>query len=94
MVIIVQEPDILVYHHVGHNIDDLFAFAVYKGTTARLGLGHLPCSLARGISRMTQRCFNTIFSEVICSRLHLDMVTIKPTIKTAPPSRNFHETFL
>ena len=25
-----------------------------------------------------QRCFNTI---VICSRLHLDMVTIKPTIK-------------
>ena len=43
MVIIVQEPDILVYHHVGHNyIDDPFAFAVYKGTTARLGLGHLP----------------------------------------------------
>ena len=36
MVIIVQEPEILVDHCVGHNIDDPFAIAVYKGITARL----------------------------------------------------------
>ena len=41
MVIIVQEPDTLVYHCVGYNIDDHFAIAVNEGnTTARLGLGH------------------------------------------------------
>ena len=34
MVIIVQEPEIPVYHRVGHNIDDTFSIAAYKGTTA------------------------------------------------------------
>ena len=33
-----------VYHHIGHNIDDPLAIAVYKGTTARLRLGHTPHS--------------------------------------------------
>ena len=39
VVIIVQEPEILVYHRVGHNITKPFAIAVYKGTTTRLRLG-------------------------------------------------------
>ena len=39
MVIIEQEPEMLVYHCVGHNIDDPFAIAVYKGNATRLGLG-------------------------------------------------------
>ena len=33
MVIIVQEPEILVYHRVGQNIVDPIAIAVYNGTT-------------------------------------------------------------
>ena len=41
MVIIMQE---LIYHRVGHNIDDTFAIAVYKGTSARLGFDYVPHS--------------------------------------------------
>ena len=44
MVIVIQEPEILAYHRIGHKIDDPFAVAVYKGTAVRLGLGHIPCS--------------------------------------------------
>ena len=36
MVIIVQEPEILVYYCVEHNFDNPFTIAVYKGTTTRL----------------------------------------------------------
>ena len=40
MVIVVQEPEILIiYHHVGHiYIDNTVAISVYKRTTARLRL--------------------------------------------------------
>ena len=38
MVIIIQEPEILVYCCIGHIIDNCFVIAVYKG---RLGLGNL-----------------------------------------------------
>ena len=33
---IVQDPEILVYRHIGHNIDNLFAITVYEGTTMTL----------------------------------------------------------
>ena len=45
--IIEQEPtEILVYHFVGHNVDDPFAIAVYycKAQTEWLELGHISCS--------------------------------------------------
>ena len=38
MVINIQEPEKLVYHHVRHNFDYPFAIAVYKETYVRLGL--------------------------------------------------------
>ena len=54
MDIIEQESEILVYHRVGHNIDDPFAIAVYKGTTVRLKLGHIG-------SRRASASFSKIF---------------------------------
>ena len=43
MVIIVQEPEKLVYYCIGHNnyIDDPYAIAVHKNATMRLGIGHI-----------------------------------------------------
>ena len=43
MIIIVKEPEILVYHRVGHNIDKpLYYCCLQRDYTARLGLGHVP----------------------------------------------------
>ena len=63
MVIIVQEPEILVDHRIGHNIDDPFAIVVYKGITARLdaNITLLEESLGSGNVAFAY----IIFSEVI-----------------------------
>ena len=42
----VQEPEALVYHRLGHSIDDPFAIAAYEGTTQPLFSDLVTCLVA------------------------------------------------